>query len=79
MGAGEGNRKIGSYLHLQQDVYAVLFCGLIKSEYKEAIENRGDLYNGTSTENADKTQDVQPVVNRDPYRGAKIGSSAKPS
>ena len=44
MGAGEGKRKIGSFMHLQQDTYAVLFCGLIKSEYKEAINSRGTLY-----------------------------------
>lgn len=62
MGAGEGKRKLGTFLHLQQDTYAVLFCGLVKSEYKEAIENRGHLYSGTDSQDdiraaAENTQD----------------------
>ena len=38
MGEGEGKRKIGTHLRLTEDVYAVLFCGLLKVEYKESHE-----------------------------------------
>ena len=33
LGPGEGKRKIGTQLRLQEDVYSVLFCSLIKAEY----------------------------------------------
>ena len=38
-GAGEGERKIGKRLNLQSDVYTVLFCSLIKTEYREIYNN----------------------------------------
>jgi hypothetical protein len=36
-GEGEGKRNLHQNLVVAQDVYAVLFCGLIKSEYTEAL------------------------------------------
>ena len=33
MGEGEGQRNLGKQMSLSEDVYAVLFCGLIKHEY----------------------------------------------
>ena len=40
MGAGEGKRKLGTALRLQEDVYATLFCGLIKAEYSQSIQGK---------------------------------------
>ena len=81
MGAGEGRRKIGSFMHLQQDTYAVLFCGLIKSEYKEAINSRGTLYRTelTAEENAaDVTADFK--IKKNFGKGSALfASSAKPN
>ena len=37
-GEGEGQRKLGTQLRLSEDVYAVLFVGLLKAEYKEAYD-----------------------------------------
>ena len=81
MGAGEGKRKIGSYMQLQQDTYAVLFCGLIKSEYKEAINSRGTLYKTeiNAEENAaDVTADFK--IRKNFGKGSALfASSAKPN
>lgn len=32
-GSGEGKRKIGKTMDLQEDVYSTLYCGLVKAEY----------------------------------------------
>lgn len=34
-GAGEGKRRLGTVMVLKEDLYAVLYCSLIKVEYRE--------------------------------------------
>lgn len=40
-GEGEGNRSLGKRLYLAEDVYAVLFCSLFKTEYRESCMEDG--------------------------------------
>lgn len=35
-GEGEGKRRLGTRLYLAEDVYAILFCSLFKTEYRES-------------------------------------------
>ena len=36
-GEGEGIRKLGQRLKLMEDVYTILFCSLVKAEYREIL------------------------------------------
>jgi len=36
-GEGEGTRKLGQRLKLMEDVYTILFCSLVKTEYREIL------------------------------------------
>jgi len=36
-GEGEGKRRLGTSMQLKEDIYAVLFCSLVKLEYREMI------------------------------------------
>ena len=63
MGEGEGQRNLNKQLTLSEDVYTVLFCGLIKAEYREYVEWKYQM-------------DQKAKQNED---GDRPGSSKRPS
>ena len=47
-GDGEGERNLGTAMRLAEDVYAVLFCGIIKQEYVQAADFESQKGNSDS-------------------------------